>query len=53
MNNNRNAASQHIGSDAVFIKDILKTDKLSSDQLMKMGILSFIYDSPEYIILLC
>ncbi len=47
LNNNPNVGSQHIWSDAMFVKDILKTDKLSSDQLLKMGILTFIYDSPD------
>lgn len=47
LNNNPNVGSQHIWSDAVFIRDIIKIDKLSSDQLLKMGILTFIYDSPD------
>ncbi len=47
LNNNPNVGSQHIWSDAVFIRDITKIDELSSDQLLKMGILTFIYDSPD------
>ena len=47
LNNNPNIGSQHIWSDAVFIRDIRKTDNLSSDQLLKMGLLAFLYDSPD------
>lgn len=47
MNNNPNFATQHMWSDAVFIRDITKLSKLDSTKLLKMGILSYIYDSPD------
>lgn len=47
MNNNPNFASQHMWSDAVFIRDITKLSKLVPTKLLKMGILSYIYGSPD------
>ena len=47
MNKTPNFASQHMWSDAVFIRDITKLSKLTSTQLLKMGILSYIYGSPD------
>ena len=47
INNDGNSPVQHIWSDAVFIKDIMKMNELSSDQLLKMAILNFIYNSPD------
>lgn len=47
LNNDINLPVQHMWSDAVFIKDIMKIKELSSDQLLKMGILNFIYNSPD------
>jgi len=47
MNNDRNSASQHIWTDALFIKDILRLTELPTDKLMKMGVLSYLYGSPD------
>lgn len=47
MENNPNFPTQHMWSDAVFIKDIFELPKLSSSKLLKMGLLAFIYGSPD------
>jgi len=47
MKNNENFASQHMWSDAVFIHDITKLDKLAPEKLLKLSILAFIYNSPD------
>ena len=47
MNNDRNSASQHIWTDAMFIKDIFRLAELPVDKLMKMGVLSYLYGSPD------
>lgn len=45
INNNPNLSSQHMWSDAVFIKDIFKIPHLSSLKLLKLGLIAFIYGS--------
>jgi FkbM family methyltransferase len=45
--NNPNFPSQHIWSDAVFIRHVTKIPDLPSDKLLKLGMLSFIYGSPD------
>jgi len=45
VQNDINFATQHMWSDAVFIKDINKISTLSSDSLLKLGILGFMYGS--------
>jgi FkbM family methyltransferase len=47
VDNNPNFASQHMWSDAVFIRNILALTGLSSEKLLKMGILSYLYNSPD------
>jgi len=47
MNNDRNSASQHIWTDAMFIRDILRLSDLPANKLVKMGILSYLYKSPD------
>lgn len=47
LNNNPGFATQHMWADALFIKDIAQLNNLSSDQLLKMGIMAFIYDSVD------
>lgn len=47
MDNNKNYASQHMWSDAVFIRDIQKLSNISKEKLLKMGILAFLYGSPD------
>jgi len=44
-NNDRNFPSQHIWSDAVFIKDVFKIPELSSTKLLKLGFLAYLYGS--------
>lgn len=45
INNNPNYATQHMWSDALFIKHIENLDALPSDKLLKLGLLAFIYGS--------
>ena len=45
--NNKNFASQHMWSDAVFIKNILQISKLTGPELLKLSVLSFLYGSPD------
>ena len=47
LNNNINTPSQHMWSDAVFIKDVFKIPELSSSKLLKMGLITYIYHSPD------
>ncbi len=47
MNNDPNFPSQHMWSDAVFFRNITQLSVLSSSKLLKMGILSFLYGSPD------
>lgn len=47
IDNNPNLATQHCWSDAVFIRDIFKVPDLTSDQLLKLSMLAFLYGSPD------
>ena len=47
IDNNPNYPTQHIWCDAVFIKDIFKLAVLDPEKLLKMGLLAFIYGSPD------
>jgi FkbM family methyltransferase len=47
LDNNPNLSTQHIWSDAVFIRHVLSIPKLSKTQLLKLSILGFIYGSPD------
>ena len=47
MGNNPNIPTQHIWSDAVFIKDIFRIAELPADKQLKLGLISFIYGSPD------
>ncbi len=49
LNNNPNIASQHFWTDAVFIRDIQTIPKLEDDKLLKLSLLSSIYDSPDLV----
>ena len=49
MQQNPGFACQHMWSDAVFIKNITKLDELSSEMLLKMSILNFMYGSPDVV----
>jgi FkbM family methyltransferase len=45
FNNNPNLASQHMWSDAIFIKDIQKLENLSNEKLIKLSLLACVYNS--------
>lgn len=47
LNGNVNFATQHIWSDAVFVRHIQKLDMLTLDQLCKLSIISALYGSPD------
>ena len=47
LGNDINFATQHIWSDAVFIKNILKISELNNSQLLKLAIFSYLYGSPD------
>lgn len=47
IGNNPNTMTQHCWSDAVFIKDMFKIPELSAHKLLKLGMLAFLYDSPD------
>jgi FkbM family methyltransferase len=47
LENNVNFPTQHIWSDAVFIKNILKIEELNNSQLLKQAIISYLYGSPD------
>ena len=45
LNNNPNLASQHMWSDAIFIKDIQKLENTSNEKLIKLSLLACVYNS--------
>lgn len=45
VNNDVNFPSQHMWSDGMFIRDVLKLSELPSSKLLKMGLIAFIYGS--------
>ena len=47
LENNINFPTQHMWSDAVFIKNILKIKELNNSQLLKQTIFSYLYGSPD------
>lgn len=47
INNNPNTPSQHFWSDAVFIRDVLKVAELEPPKMLKMGVLAYLYGSPD------
>lgn len=47
FNNDPYFATQHIWSDAVYIKDPMNLAAFSSDQLLKLAVLMFMYGSPD------
>lgn len=47
LENNINFPTQHMWSDAVFIKNILKIEELKNSQLLKQAIFSYLYGSPD------
>ncbi|MBI9087700.1 MAG: FkbM family methyltransferase [Desulfobacterium sp.] len=47
LNNNPNFCSQQMWADAMFVKKIHKLKDLTSEKLLKLGILSYLYNSPD------
>ncbi len=47
MNDDPNFAVQHMWSDAVFIRDVLKLDELAPEKLLKLAVLAHLYRSPD------
>jgi len=47
IENNINFPSQHLWTDAMFIRDILKLSQLSADKILKMGVVAYMYGSPD------
>jgi len=47
INSNLNSASQHFWSDAVFIRDVLTLAELEPQKLLKIGVLAYLYGSPD------
>jgi FkbM family methyltransferase len=47
INNNPNFATQQMWSDAMFIKHLDGVDGLPSEKLLKLGLLAFMYGSPD------
>ena len=47
INNDPNIPTQHCWSDAVYVKDILKIKDLSLPKLLKLGMLAYLYGSPD------
>ena len=45
FNSDKNFASQHIWSDAIFIKHVQKISKLSDKKLLKLSLLAAVYES--------
>ena len=49
LNNDHNFPSQHIWSDATFIKKIKDIKKLKEDKILKLAVLSAVYNSPDLV----
>jgi FkbM family methyltransferase len=47
LNNNPTIPTQHLWSDAVYVKGLLNLQGRSTDTLLKIAILAFIYGSPD------
>ena len=47
MGNNINFPSQHIWTDALFVKDIFRLPELPSSKLLKLGLLTYVYGSTD------
>ena len=47
INNDPNLPSQHIWSDAVFIRHIQAIQNLGAQQLLKLSVLAAVYGSPD------
>jgi FkbM family methyltransferase len=47
MGDNPGAITQHLWSDAMFIRDIRRLTDVTGQQLLKMGVISVLYGSPD------
>lgn len=47
LNDNLNFATQHLWGDAMFIRDIARFDALEDFALLKLGVIAYIYGSPD------
>jgi hypothetical protein len=47
LNNNPNFATQHMWSDAMFIREISGLAGMPTDKLLKLGLLAYLYRSPD------
>jgi FkbM family methyltransferase len=47
INNEKSFAVQHLWSDAMFIRDVLRLSTLSPQKLLKLAMLSHLYGSPD------
>ena len=47
FNNNKNFATQHFWSDAIFTKNVLNFKNFKNPQLLKMAVFSYLYGSPD------
>lgn len=47
INNNPNLATQHMWSDAMFIREISSLAGLPTAKLLKLGLLAYLYQSPD------
>ncbi len=47
IDNNPNRGSQFLWADAVFVRDLETIDQLRPVQILKLGILAYLYSSPD------
>lgn len=47
LNNDLNHSSQHMWSDAMYIRDVEKIPSLNNHQILKLSILAYLYGSPD------
>jgi len=47
VNNDPNYAVQHMWSDAMFVRDVLKLGQLAPQKLLKLAVLAHLYHSPD------
>lgn len=47
LNNDPNFATQHMWSDAVFVRDLMNLGAISSERLLKLAVLASVYGSPD------
>lgn len=50
LNNNPNFPSQHMWSDAFFIKDLTKIESVNDQKLLKLAVMSAVYEAPDVVV---